>query len=107
MAEGAMRLDRWLWWARIVKTRSAAQALCRAGHLRIDGRAVDCAHAAVREGQVLTFMLHDRMHVLRVTALPGRRGPPAEARGCYDAIPLTPPEGDRNARDVNAFGVTP
>lgn len=83
MADG-MRLDRFLWWARLAKTRSAAQVIAADGHLRIDGRAVDRAHACVRVGNVLTFAGHGgRIRVLRVEALPHRRGPAPEAQGCY------------------------
>ena len=78
-----MRLDKYLWFARIAKTRSAAQAIVTAGHLRIDGRVVDRAHCAVREGNVLTFPLYGNVRVIRIEALPERRGPPAEARACY------------------------
>jgi ribosome-associated heat shock protein Hsp15 len=83
-AGAAMRLDRFLWHVRIVKTRSAAQALAGSGHLRIDGRAVDRPAAPVRLGNILTFVgAGGSVRVIRVEALPVRRGPPAEARGCY------------------------
>lgn len=78
-----MRLDRFLWWVRLAKTRSAAQAIAADGRLRIDGRPVDRAHVAVRVGNVLTFAAHGRVRVVRVAALPTRRGPAAEAQGCY------------------------
>lgn len=80
------RLDRFLWYVRLAKTRSAAQAIAQAGHLRIDGRVIDRAHAAVRVGNVLSFALNDRVRVLRIVALPARRGPPAEARDCFEEI---------------------
>jgi len=78
-----VRIDRFLWFVRVVKTRSLAQQLAEAGHLRIDGRRIERAHCEVRPGQVLSFALHDRVRVLRIESLPTRRGPPAEARGCY------------------------
>lgn len=81
-----MRLDRFLWFARIVKTRDAAQAMASDGHLRIDGRAVDRPAAPVRIGSVLTFAQADRVRALRVEALPIRRGPTAEARACYQEL---------------------
>ena len=84
-----MRLDRFLWFARIVKTRSFAQAMATAGHVRLDGRAVDRAAAAVRVGSVLTFATHGgEVRAIRVLALPVRRGPPAEARACYGELVL-------------------
>ena len=79
-----MRLDRFLWFARIVKTRAFAQALAEQGHLRIDGRSIDRAAAPVRVGNVLTFATHrGDIRAIRIGALPARRGPPAEARACY------------------------
>ncbi len=82
----AMRLDRFLWYVRIVKTRSAAQALCEKGLLRIDGRRVERSAASVRVGSILAFPIQGKVRVLRVEALPIRRGPPGEARLCYEDL---------------------
>jgi ribosome-associated heat shock protein Hsp15 len=78
-----VRLDKFLWFVRVVKTRSNAQDIAEGGHLRIDGRPTTRAHAEVRVGQVLSFPLHDKVCVLRVEALPTRRGPASEAQACY------------------------
>lgn len=91
----AMRLDRFLWYARIVKTRSAAQALCEKGLLRIDGRRVERSAASVRVGAILAFPIQGKVRVLRVAALPIRRGPPGEARGCYEDLVT-----DRGVQDM-------
>jgi ribosome-associated heat shock protein Hsp15 len=82
MADG-LRLDKFLWFARIVKTRALAQAMAGQGRLRLNGRRIDRAHAAVRVGDVLSFAQRGEVRVLRVEALPARRGPPAEARLSY------------------------
>ncbi len=79
----ALRLDKFLWFARLTKTRDQAQALAEEGRLRIGGRVVNEAHAKVRVGDVLTFALRGEVRVLRIEALPARRGPPAEARLLY------------------------
>ncbi|MEA3041792.1 MAG: ribosome-associated heat shock protein Hsp15 [Sphingomonadales bacterium] len=79
----ALRLDKFLWFARIVKTRALAQALAEQGRIRIAGRVVDRAHAPVRIGDVLSFAQRGAVRVLRIEALPARRGPPAEARTLY------------------------
>lgn len=89
MAETGLRLDKYLWYIRIARTRSLAADLAAEGHLRIDGRPVFRAHAPVRIGNILSFPLHGRVRILRVLALPGRRGPADEAQGCYDD--LSPP----------------
>ena len=87
MAEGpSLRLDKFLWFARIVKTRGLAQQLAEGGRLRLSGRIVDRAHVPVRVGDVLSFAVHGVVRVIRVEALPVRRGPPAEARLLYSDV---------------------
>jgi len=86
----ALRLDKFLWFARFVRTREAAQALAEQGRLRIGGRVIERAHAPVRVGDVLSFALHGRVRVVRVEALPLRRGPAAEARTLYTELPEGP-----------------
>ena len=84
MADGTMRIDVFLWYARIVKSRVQAQAMTHDGRLRIDGRAIDRAHCPVRIGTILTFATYrGEVRVLRIEALPARRGPAAEAAACY------------------------
>jgi ribosome-associated heat shock protein Hsp15 len=79
----SLRVDKFLWFARIVKTRALAQKLAEGGRLRLSGRTVERAHVPVRVGDVLSFALRGHVRVLRVEALPTRRGPPAEARALY------------------------
>lgn len=78
-----MRLDKFLFFARLTKTRSLAQKIVGEGHIRLDGHAVTRRHADVRPGSVITLPLHGAVHVLQVEALPLRRGPAAEARAHY------------------------
>jgi ribosome-associated heat shock protein Hsp15 len=82
-----LRLDKFLWFARIVKTRALAQQRAEAGRIRIGGRVVDRAHAPVRVGDVLSFALRGRVRVIRVEKLPPRRGSAAEARLAYSELP--------------------
>ena len=91
MSSDRLRLDKFLWFVRLAKTRSFAQEVAEKGHMRISGRVVDRAHAAVRVGDVLCCPLHGRVRVIRVAALPARRGPMAEARLCYED--LSPVDG--------------
>ncbi|HEX5181837.1 MAG TPA: S4 domain-containing protein [Allosphingosinicella sp.] len=85
MAE-TLRLDKYLWFARIVKTRARARQLAEEGRIRIDGRVVDRAHAPVHVGDVLSFALRGRVRVIRIETLPPRRGPAAEARLTYSEL---------------------
>lgn len=81
-----LRLDKFLWFARIVKTRALAQGLAEQGRLRLNGRVIDKAHAAVHPGDVLSFAQRGDVRVLKIEALPARRGPPAEARALYSEL---------------------
>ncbi len=87
MAEG-LRLDKFLCFARIVKTRALAQALIEGGHLRRNGQPVERASATVRIGDVLTFAQRGAVRVLRIEALAARRGGPAEARALYSELEI-------------------
>ena len=78
-----MRIDRYLHCIRVVKSRGLAQGLIDTGHVRIDGKRVAKPSEPVRAGNTIAFPLHERVRVLRVLALPARRGPPAEARLLY------------------------
>lgn len=96
-----MRLDKFLWFARLAKTRSAAQAIAASGHLRIDSRPVDRAHAAIRAGQVIAFAQGPAVRVLRIVALPVRRGPAPEARNCYTDLSEAPKSGGGSFTSVD------
>jgi ribosome-associated heat shock protein Hsp15 len=84
-----MRIDKFLFFVRLVKTRALAQKLVEAGHMRLDGRVIERAHSEVKAGSVLTFPLNGRVRILRVEGLPNRRGPAPEAQACY--TDLSPP----------------
>lgn len=102
MAEGeTIRLDRFLWFARLAKTRTDAQAIAEKGTLRLDGRRIERSAAAVRVGSIIVFPIHGKVRALRVEALPRRRGPPAEAAQLYTPLEIHAPkpvdDGDSGA----------
>lgn len=78
-----MRIDRFLHCIRLAKSRTLAQAVIAAGYVRIDGKRVEKPSEEVRVGSIVALPLGDKVRVLKVLALPGRRGPAAEARTCY------------------------
>lgn len=92
MAADGQRLDRFLWFARLAKTRERAQALCEAGHIRLNGRRIERAHCPVRIGDVLTLPTPHGARALRVLALPARRGPAAQAASLVSAIDEASPQ---------------
>jgi ribosome-associated heat shock protein Hsp15 len=83
---GRIRLDKWLWFARVVKTRVIAQELATSGHVRINGQRVQSASRAVKMGDVLTIALPSRVRVLKVLDIAERRGPASEAVVLYEEL---------------------
>ncbi len=83
-----LRIDKFLWFVRLARSRSVAQAMAEQGHIRLNGRRIDRAHAAVRVGDLITFPGNESVHVVRVSVLPRRRGPAPEAQACYEEISL-------------------
>jgi ribosome-associated heat shock protein Hsp15 len=80
------RIDRWLWHARVVRTRADAADLAASGHVRINGQRIDAAGRAVRPGDVVTVGLDRTVRVMKVRGFAERRGPPAAARGLYEEL---------------------
>jgi ribosome-associated heat shock protein Hsp15 len=68
------RIDKWLWHARVVRTRSAAAALAASGHVRVNGQRIDMPSRAVRLGDVITVALDRSVRVLKVAGFAERRG---------------------------------
>ena len=87
-----MRIDRFLHCIRLVKSRTLAQAVIESGHVRLDGKRVIKPSEEVRAGSVVALPLHGNVRVLRILALPSRRGPPAEARACYEELGIDEPK---------------
>ena len=81
-----MRIDRFLFFIRLIKSRTQAQELLHAGHTRIDGRRVEKCSDPVRIGSIVSLPLRGSVRIVRVLTLPTRRGPPAEARACYEEL---------------------
>jgi ribosome-associated heat shock protein Hsp15 len=81
-----MRIDRFLHCIRLAKSRTLAQAVVEQGYVRIDGKRVDKPSEEVRIGSIVALPLGNRVRVLRVLALPERRGPASEARACYEEL---------------------
>jgi ribosome-associated heat shock protein Hsp15 len=84
------RIDKWLWHARVVRTRSAAAALAASGHVRLNGVRVDAASRAVKSGDVLTVALDRTVRVLKVLAFAERRGAAEQGRVLYEDLSPRP-----------------
>ena len=95
MTEDRQRIDKWLWHARVVRTRSAAAALATSGHVRVNGGRIDAASRKVAPGDVVTVALDRTVRVLKVAGFAERRGPAEAARPLFEdltepAAPRTP-----------------
>jgi len=81
-----LRLDRWLFAARLVRRRTQAAALVAAKRIRRNGALVDKPHQRVRPGDVLTIVLPRHLVLCRVRAVAERRGPPEQAQHLYELL---------------------
>lgn len=84
--EGRQRIDRWLWHARVVRTRGAASALAYAGYVRVNGARIDAPSRMVRGGDVITVALDRSVRVLKVTGFCERRGPAGSVKSLYQEL---------------------
>jgi ribosome-associated heat shock protein Hsp15 len=88
---GRQRVDRFLWHARLVRTRPLAAQLAASGHVRVNGRRIDAPGRALKIGDVLTVTMLGGVRVLKIVAFAPRRGGSGAARGLYeDLSPATP-----------------
>ena len=85
-----LRIDKWLWHARLAKTRSLAARLCALGAVELTGRVVTKPNQAVRIGAQITVVQGRHRRRVEVLGLGTRRGPAAEAQALYRE--LAPPE---------------
>jgi ribosome-associated heat shock protein Hsp15 len=81
-----VRIDLFLHRIRLVKSRSLAQSLIDTGYVRVDGKRMEKTAEQVKPGSIVALPLRRQVRILRVLALPERRGPAAEARACYEEL---------------------
>ena len=86
MDAGRQRIDKWLWHARVVRTRSAAAELVAGGHVRLNGQRTRAPGHAVRAGDVLTVALGRTVRVIKVMDFAERRGGAALAQSLYQDL---------------------
>ena len=82
----ALRLDKWLWYARFFKTRTMATKAIAGGRFRLDGEVMSKPHRTAIIGQTLTFAQGANIRVIRIVALGSRRRPASEAMLLYEYL---------------------
>ena len=80
------RIDRWLWHARLVRTRGAAAALAGGGFVRVNGARIDAPGRMVRTGDVITVALDRGVRVVKVMGFVERRGSAGTATALYQDL---------------------
>jgi ribosome-associated heat shock protein Hsp15 len=101
------RIDKWLWHARVVRTRSTAAALAVSGHVRVNGQRIDAASRTVRVGDVVTVALDRSVRVLKVAGFAERRGAAEAARVLWEDLtpaPAQPGEPESAAPGLRGQG---
>ncbi len=95
MTAETQRIDKWLWFARMLKTRTAAAKLAAAGKVRVNGTRLTKPSQTILVDDVLTFTINHQVRILKVLDLGKRRGPYEEARQLYeDLAPVSDDKGD-------------
>jgi ribosome-associated heat shock protein Hsp15 len=89
-AEGRQRIDKWLWHARVGKTRSLVQKLVESGHVRLNGVRITASSQPVKAGDVLTLALEEHVRILAVKGFSDRRGSAPAASLLYED--MSPPK---------------
>jgi ribosome-associated heat shock protein Hsp15 len=84
------RIDKWLWHARAVRTRSAAAQLVSAGHVRLNGERCLATSRPVKVGDVITVALDRAVRIMKVAGFAERRGDATAARPLYEDLTPAP-----------------
>ena len=100
---GRQRIDKWLFFARVVKSRALAAKLVSGGGIRSNRNKIDQPSHGVKPGDVLTITLDRRILIYKVVSGGARRGPAEEARTLYEDISPPPPSKD----NVTALDAVP
>ena len=107
MTDKGQRIDKWLWFARIAKTRTLAARLVNAGRIRINRVKVTKPSTLVRPGDVITSIVGHQIRVLKILDLGARRGPASEASELHKDLtppPEAPISGSGSRKAAMTFG---
>jgi ribosome-associated heat shock protein Hsp15 len=94
----SQRVDQWLWFARITKSRTLAQDLISRGKVRLNREKIDKPSTLVKPGDVLTLVVGPTVRSLEIVGIGHRRGPAAEAQSLF--LDHTPPKIRPEAADL-------
>ena len=92
-----LRLDIYLYYIRIFKSRSLATKFVLTNRIRISGQLTQKPHKMISVGDVLTMTINDNIKILKILDIPNRRGPYSESLNFYEDI--TPIENNQKEKD--------
>ncbi|SDR31299.1 RNA-binding S4 domain-containing protein [Pseudovibrio sp. Tun.PSC04-5.I4] len=95
---GTVRIDKWLWYARITKSRTLAKKLAVSGHIRLNQEKIPAAKQIVKPGDILSITMPRRLLILKVLQIGTRRGPAPEAQTLYEDMSPPPPPKEEVAQ---------
>ena len=97
-----IRIDKWLWHARLFKTRTLAQTQVTTGKIRVNSERISKPNRTVKAGDVLTFVKADRVRVIKITSIASRRGPASEAQTLYNDLSPEPAKTSKTDPNIPA-----
>lgn len=103
-ATSEQRLDRWLWFTRLIKSRTQAAQLIASGKVRLNGERIAKPSRNIKPDDVLTFALGPHIRVLKVLNTGTRRGPAVEARLLYEDLAPPRPQAARDSEAIATAG---
>ena len=102
----ALRIDKWLWYARFFKSRAIASRMVASGRLRINGESISKPHRTVLPEMVLVFPQGETIRTIKVLELATKRGPAIEAQKLYEDLdPPQPKNKDKDRLVIPKFEV--
>ena len=96
-----LRIDKWLWYARVAKTRSLAAKLVTTGCVRLNKDKATAASQGIKVDDVLTVTRARHVLIYRVVQLGSRRGPAPEAQLLFEDLTPKPDPDKPKPEDIS------
>ena len=95
----SIRLDLYLFYVRIFKSRNLASKFINSNRLRVSDKVTQKPHKLISISDILTFTIHDRIKVLEVIDIPMRRGSYLDSLNYYNDISPVETKEEKEERD--------
>ena len=95
----SIRLDLYLFYIRIFKSRNLASKFINSNRLRVSDKVTQKPHKLISKSDILTFTIHDRIKVLEVIDIPMRRGSYVDSLNYYNDISPVETKEEKEGRD--------